>query len=619
MKKQLLSLLLLPSALLAQNVNIPDANFKAYLVGNTSINTNGDSEIQVSEAQAFTGAIFCPSLNITDLTGIEAFTSITDLQCQNNQLTSLDVSNNTALTQLICRNNQITNLNISENTALLFLFCENNLLTNLDVSNNSALLDLWFNQNQLSSINISNLTNLNTLICTGNQLTSLNVSNNVALTQLLCTSNQITSLNVSNCPNLNNLLCNNNQLTSLNVANGNNATLGQFKAHDNPSLTCIQVDDVAYSAANWISSTDPFDPYRFDPNVSFCEDCASLCTVTIPDANFKSYLVGISAINTNGDAEIQCQEATNYVGGINVDGLNIADLTGIEAFTSITDLQCQNNQLTSLDVSSNTALTQIICRNNQITNLNISGNTSLLSLFCENNLLTNLDVSNNSALIDLWFNQNQLSSINISNLTNLNTLICTGNQLTSLNVSANVALTQLLCTSNQITSLNVSNCPNLNNLLCNNNQLTSLNVANGNNVTLGQFKAHDNPSLTCIQVDDVAYSTANWISSTAPFDPYRFDPIVSFSENCVTFLSVSTNTIDYSIKLFPNPTKEVLNIEIKEVSQIKVLTILGELVMVTQLNSGNNTVDVSSYPSGVYLIQVTNEDGSVNQTKFIKE
>ena len=53
---------------IAQNVNIPDANFKAYLVGNSSINTNMDSEIQVSEAGVFTGVINCPGNNISDLT-----------------------------------------------------------------------------------------------------------------------------------------------------------------------------------------------------------------------------------------------------------------------------------------------------------------------------------------------------------------------------------------------------------------------------------------------------------------------------------------------------------------------------------------------------------------------
>ena len=49
MRKLLLILLCLPIIGFGQNVNIPDGNFKAYLVGNTAINTNGDSEIQVSE------------------------------------------------------------------------------------------------------------------------------------------------------------------------------------------------------------------------------------------------------------------------------------------------------------------------------------------------------------------------------------------------------------------------------------------------------------------------------------------------------------------------------------------------------------------------------------------
>jgi hypothetical protein len=97
MKKLLLILLCLPMIGFGQNVNIPDANFKAYLVGNTAINTNGDTEIQVSEANAFGGDIQCQSLNISDLTGIEAFSALTFLHCYSNPLTSLDVSNIIAL------------------------------------------------------------------------------------------------------------------------------------------------------------------------------------------------------------------------------------------------------------------------------------------------------------------------------------------------------------------------------------------------------------------------------------------------------------------------------------------------------------------------------------------
>lgn len=43
---------------LAQDVTIPDSIFKSSLVSNTLINTNFDTEIQVSEALAFTGGIY---------------------------------------------------------------------------------------------------------------------------------------------------------------------------------------------------------------------------------------------------------------------------------------------------------------------------------------------------------------------------------------------------------------------------------------------------------------------------------------------------------------------------------------------------------------------------------
>jgi len=72
----------------AQIVNIPDQNFKNYLLANAAINTNGDSEIQLSEAQAFTGEIICNNKGIADLTGIEAFVNLTTLHCYNNSLTA---------------------------------------------------------------------------------------------------------------------------------------------------------------------------------------------------------------------------------------------------------------------------------------------------------------------------------------------------------------------------------------------------------------------------------------------------------------------------------------------------------------------------------------------------
>jgi len=251
MKNLLLMLMCLPFLVSAQNVNIPDANFKTYLVeGPAGLNTNGDDEIQESEAAAYEGHIWCQGLNIADLTGIEAFTSITHLYCGYNQLTTLDLSGNTALKQLICPENQISSLDVSQNSSLVALSCHDNDLTSLDVSQNTELYNL---------------------ACWGNQLTSLDVSQNGDLLELQCWSNQITSLDVSQNTGLGYVQCQDNQLTDLNVANGNNLMMGAvpaFNASNNPYLSCIEVDDAVWSATNWTVSTGHIDAQHY-----FSENC----------------------------------------------------------------------------------------------------------------------------------------------------------------------------------------------------------------------------------------------------------------------------------------------------------------------------------------------------------
>ena len=216
--KLLLLLLVFPIICFGQIVNIPDALFKAYLVGNKAINTNGDRKIQVSEASAFKGEIDCSYMNISNLKGIEAFTALTELNCPGNELTSLDVSKNTPLTELYCDGNLLSSLDVSKNSALTQLWCYENQLTSLDVSKNSALIYFKCNANQLTSLDVSQNTALATLDCGLNKITSLDVSKNTALTSLWCAENKLISLDVSKNTDLTDLRCYNNQLSSLDVS-----------------------------------------------------------------------------------------------------------------------------------------------------------------------------------------------------------------------------------------------------------------------------------------------------------------------------------------------------------------------------------------------------------------
>ena len=157
-------------------------NFKQF-----QIDRNGDG--QISEKEAATATSVSAYGGIRNMDEIKYFTAITYLGCSENQLTSLDVSNNTSLTNLYCSTNQLITLDVSNNMALTILWCFDNKLTSLDISNCTALTDLWCYDNQLTSLNVSNNTALTRLLCSNNQLTTLDLSKNTSLTTLECRNN----------------------------------------------------------------------------------------------------------------------------------------------------------------------------------------------------------------------------------------------------------------------------------------------------------------------------------------------------------------------------------------------------------------------------------------------
>jgi hypothetical protein len=250
------------SLLKAQNVYIPDANFKAVLVNNPSINTNGDTEIQVSEASSFSGMLIASGINISDMTGIEAFTSLNTLLCGWNALASLNLSANTGLTQLDCSGNQLTSLDVSANTALFQLACNDNQLTSLNLPNSSALVNLYCYSNQLTSLDVSTKWNLNTLCCQNNQLTNLSLPPYA---------------------NFSIFYCSNNLISNLNIQNGHNNSLQNFDASGNPNLTCIQVDNVAFMNTTWGNAKDISASYSANCNpLTNCYAHFTMSPDTIP-------------------------------------------------------------------------------------------------------------------------------------------------------------------------------------------------------------------------------------------------------------------------------------------------------------------------------------------------
>lgn len=341
----------------AQIVTIPDNTFKAILVNNAAINTNGDSEIQVSEAAAFNDTIDCRNQNIHDLTGIQYFTALTALFCQGNILGSLDVSQNTALVMLSCNNCNLTSLDVSQNTVLEKLYCGFNSLGSLDVSQNIALKELTCYFTGLSSLDVSQNTALTRLNCTNNYINFLDVTLNTALVRLSCHENNLDELDVRQNTGLQLLQCYSNNLDSLDVS-------------QNTALTWLEC------GSNNLSSLD-----------------VSQNTV-LRNLRCSSNNLGNLNVTQNTVLEdLNC--GSNPINSLDV-SQNIV----------LRQLSCPYTNITALDASQNTALEMLWCNNNPTLNiLDMKNLSTYLLLYFDatnNPLLTCIEVDSIAPATLTW-------------------------------------------------------------------------------------------------------------------------------------------------------------------------------------------------------------------------
>ena len=199
-----------------------------------------------------------------------------------------------------------------------------------------------------------------------------------------------------------------------------------------------------------------------------------------PDANFRSYLLETPYIVKSHLFASDIPKG-NFM---DIENKEIASLKGIEYFTNLLYLYCENNQLTTLDLSANTMLLKLRCDNNNLTSLDLSKNTSLNYLSASNNQLTTLNVKNCTLLEQLECDNNKLSSLDVSGKEKMTSLECQGNALTSINLSGCTALKSLVCYSNKLKTIDVSSAGNsLTSLTAYENELTSLDVTANTKLT----------------------------------------------------------------------------------------------------------------------------------------
>lgn len=193
MKKQLLFFLLIIASISnAQIVDIPDADFKNYLLNYSNypygfvIDTNDDDEIQETEALAVTdlNLVQSDSAPFVSIEGIQSFTNLETLQVAGT----------------------IPTIDLSGLSSLTFLYITDPALESLNITGLTALNQIDLAMTALNSLDISSLLNLQLLqITQADDLTSLIVGDNNMLESVWLSSSSLQELDLSGCPNISSL------------------------------------------------------------------------------------------------------------------------------------------------------------------------------------------------------------------------------------------------------------------------------------------------------------------------------------------------------------------------------------------------------------------------------
>lgn len=366
----------------AQNVNIPDENFKTAVLSVADL--NGDGEIQVSEAGVLTHLDLSDE-SISDMTGIAAFNNLETLDLYNNNISSidlsqltaldfvdlsknelsqLDVSNNVLLEQLWLDHNNLESLDVTQLDLLEELFLDDNGISQLDVSNNLALKRLELENNNLENIDLSALTDLRRLYINNNNLSQVDFSNNSDLLYLQCNSNNLNNLDVSNSENLSYLAFNDNSVASIDLA-------------QNPELMSL---DASLNELNQIDLSH-------NPDLD----------------NLNLQGNSIEAVDLSANTALR----TLYVGNDELSTIDLSNNLDLEV------LGFETESMNSIDFSENINLKLLTISGESINSIDLSNNTQLFFISINSSSLTDLDLSNN---VNLY----SVELLDLPNITTLN-------------------------------------------------------------------------------------------------------------------------------------------------------------------------------------------------------
>lgn len=301
---------------------------------------------------------------------------------------------------------------------------------------------------------------------------------------------------------------------------------------------------------------------------------ATAQTITIPDPVFEQVLID-KEIDSDGivngqilTADALAVTTLTITSPDIVANITIEDLTGIEGFTNLENLNVSVTMIEELNVSTLTKLKHLECADNMLTSLNVSNNP----------LLEFLNITSTGDVLPI----NNITQIDLSNNPNIKTLVAVGG----------------------INYINLKNG--------NNNPTMNININSGSmGIPPEVIQGH-----TCIEVDNPTAAQNNQLPYSA-WTISHANKTYSLVADCS--LSTKYFTKD-AVSVYPNPVSDVLHFDIKNESTIEkaVLFDISGRAVREYNDISNNVLSVSDLQSGTYILKLVSNKGVFTQ-KVIKK
>lgn len=214
------------------------------------IDADGDGNITFEEAAAVKelqlGFDLKPESTVdcvTDITGLEYFTSLETLSLKFNSVSDIKpIEGISTLKVLILGENPISSINLDKLGELTDLRLYGTNISDIDLTKTPKLESLYLQRTNVSKVDLTPLQSLDqALLNKCSSLTEIKASNLPSITRIDAVECNLKSFEISDCPSLRELHLNSNKLTSIKMTNL--AMLMRLNVYDN-QLTSIDVSNL---------------------------------------------------------------------------------------------------------------------------------------------------------------------------------------------------------------------------------------------------------------------------------------------------------------------------------------------------------------------------------------